>query len=180
MIATRSRLDARRRRGYSLVEVVLIVGSVAMILTLCGMFLHMLLKLDRSGRDAIADAGSVARLARQFRRDVRAAAVVKVVPPGASAVGGVDLTAPERPAIAYRAEGQRVVRTETEGTAVTRRESYPLAQFGAAAFQSEGPRVWLTLARPGDATGPSLRPGCRVEAWLGKDRQLASREEAHK
>ena len=180
MNVTRWRLDARRRRGYSLVELVLIVGSVGMILTLCGMFLHLLLKLDRSGRGAIADAGSIARLARQFRGDVRAAAVVKVVPAGGAATGGLDLTGPDRPTVAYRAAGDQLLRTETEGAAVKRREAYPLAQFGAPGFQADGPLVVLTLPRRGDAAGPSLRPGYRVEARLGKDRQLASRGEAPK
>jgi hypothetical protein len=171
---------ARRRRGASLIEVVLIVGSVSIILGLCGAFLHLLLKLDRTGRGSIADTTSVARLARQFRHDVHAAATAKVVPSGGDATGGLELSAPGRPLVAYRAEGDRLVRTESEGAVVRRREAYPLTQLGAAHFHADGPWAELTLPRRGDAAGPSPRPGFRVEASLGKDKMIASRGEASK
>jgi hypothetical protein len=175
---TVDRCQARQRRGASLVEMVLIVGTVAVILGLCGLFMHLMLKLDRASRGTVADAGTVGRLARQFRQDVRAAGAAKVVASGGADTGGIDLTGPGRPTVAYRGEGDRLIRTETDGGAVRRREGYALAHLASARFQADGPRVVLTLPRRADVAGPATRPGFRVEASLGKDRHLASREEA--
>lgn len=175
---TAARLAASRRRGASLIEIVMIVGTMSVILGLCGTLLHLLMRLDHAGRGAMADAGTVGRLARQLRLDVRAADSAKVAASGKAEAGGLDLTGSGRPAVSYRFEPGRVARVETEGQTVRRRESYVLAQLGTAAFHVDGGRVSLDLPRPDDAAGPASRPGYRVEARLGKDRRLAREKEA--
>src|SRR5262249_7667548 len=60
------------RRGYSLVEIVLAMGAVAIVLGLCAGLLHVLLRLDRTGRTHLVESATIGRLARQFREDVHA------------------------------------------------------------------------------------------------------------
>ena len=93
-------MTARRRRfprGYSLVEMVLVIGGLSIILGLCGSLLHTLLRLDRSGRESINDSTTLGRLARQFRRDVRSSHAAKPGDPGS-----LELTRPDGPSVSYQ------------------------------------------------------------------------------
>src|SRR4051812_40864606 len=102
---TAARPARRPRRGATLIEVVIIVGCVGVILGLCGGFLHVLLALDRSGRAALSDGTTVARLGRQFRQDVRAADGAKVISDGA----GLELTTPGGPSVTYRHQAGKLL-----------------------------------------------------------------------
>ena len=158
--------------GVSLIEMVLLIASITVILSACGTFLHLLMKLDRAGRDAMRDSNSVARLARQFRGDVRAAAAAKVVEPEADRPGRLELTTEGRPTVTYRVESGSLLRTESDGAKVYRREAYLVEHLDPPRFESvAGGRLVLTLPRRADAAGPTLRPGYRVEALLAKDRR---------
>lgn len=156
-----------RRRAFTLIELVLVVGGVTVVLGLCAGLLHALLKLDRSGRQTLADSGNVARLARQFREDVRASSTAK------AAAAGLDLATGDGPAIAYRVEGTGLIREETLGGAVRSREGYMIDRLGPLGFEVKGSRVRLLLARR-SGTGLALaRPAVNIDASLGKDRALA-------
>ena len=70
----------RRRRGYALIEVMVVITITAVMLGLCAGMIHLLMRLDRSGRSTAEEAADLARLARDFRADAHASSPVD--PPG--------------------------------------------------------------------------------------------------
>jgi hypothetical protein len=165
------------RRGASLVEVVVLIGAVTVIISLCGVFLHLLLRVDRAGRSAQGEASAVARLARQFRQDVRAANSGRVAVAKEGESGGtLELTLGDGVSISYANGDGRVLRTESAGGTARRREGYEFRGFGPAAFAAEGGTARLSLDRLADPrAGGAARPGYRLEARVGKDLELARR-----
>jgi len=159
------------RRGTSLIEMVIIIGGATVLLSVCGGFMHLLLRLEETGRASIADTSNVSRLAVQFRRDVRGSTTAVAVPAAEGTPPGLDLTTPGRPVIGYRTSGDRLLRTETEGERVVRREGYRFTGLGPAAFEAGDDWVALVLPRGTDSGGMTVgRPGYRVEARLNKHR----------
>jgi hypothetical protein len=159
----------------SLIETVVVVGCLTMILSLCGLFLHALLRLDRAGRSALAESSSVSRLARQFRQDVREAASAR--PAGDRGEAGapeIAITLADGATVRYSNEADRVIRTETAGGKTRRREGYEFRSLGPASFAVDGPTARLSLARRADPSGnEAARPGYRFEARVGKHTGLA-------
>lgn len=155
------------RRGTSLIEMVLIIGSVTLVLAMCGGFMHLLLRLEGAGRAALTDATSLSRLARQFRGDVRGASAAKVVPGEGENPAGLDLTAEGALLISYRSVGHEVLRTESLGEKTIRREAYRFTGLGPVAFTLEPD--WVRLEIPRKASGPG-RPANRIEARIAKHR----------
>ena len=162
------------RRGASLIELVLIIGIVTVLLGICGAFFHLLLGLERSGRVALGDARSVARLARQFREDVRGSRVVKSVPTG------LDLSRLDGSSVAYRTEPNALVRTESADGKRLRREGYTLTMFGTPSFETEANLVRLSIPRKPSPGNEGVRPGIRIEATPRKDLTLSTAAEAPK
>lgn len=161
-------MNVRRRAtrmGYSLIEMVLLMGGITVILVLCAGLLHTLLRLDRSGRDAMTDTATTARLARQFRQDVRASRDAKA----AEDAGSLELTCPDGPTVTYKRDGGLLRREEREGGEVRRREAYAAARVGPVTFAVDGPLVRLTLSRRSGNPHAPARPALGVEATLGKD-----------
>jgi len=177
-----------RRRAYSLIEMMLVLGALVLVLSLCGGLMHTLLRLDRAGRAGVADAAGLGRLARQFRRDVRGALVATPTAPGVTP--GLGLVRPSGPAIFYYSlDAGRLVREETyQGEPKARaREEYAVGRLGPVGFEVDGRWVRLTLGRRGTPTtgpqpGPGFdRPPLRLEARLDKDRDPADpAPEAHR
>jgi len=162
-----------RRRGASLIELVVIVGSVAVVLGLCAVLIHGLLKLDRSGRAAVDDTTTLARLARRFRQDVRAAAkAAPDTPTQLVLTGGGGGT------VSYHLDGSRLLREVRNGETLRGREGYHVGRLGPVSFDAADGLVRLRLAR---SHGAGLaRPPVGVEAVLGKDRLLSNATEGRK
>jgi hypothetical protein len=164
-----TRMRRGSRGGYSLIEVVLVVGAVSIVIGLCGTLLHGLLRLDRAGRSFVSDTSVMARLAHQFRDDVRSAGAVKSTATGAA----IELTLADDMVVQYQVEGGRLLRLERRKETEKRRESYAVERLGPVAFVASGRTVGLILGRhPSGARGPD-RPEVRIVARLGKDRELA-------
>ena len=168
----RARVESPRR-GASLVEMILIIGSMTIIFAVCGVFLHLLLRVDRSGRAALTEAVTVSRLGRQFRDDVRAASAAKPVEGKAGSPGGLGLTLPGGRAVAYTNVPGFLERVESAGDKFTRREGYRLDPTAAATFAVEGDLAVLTVGRKKDDAGKSA-VSYRVVATLGKDLALSN------
>lgn len=155
-----------RRRGASLIELMVIVGSVSVVLGLCAVLIHGLLKLDRSGRAAVDDTTTLARLARRFRQDVRAAAKATPDTPTKLVLTGGDGT------ISYHIDGSRLLREDRNGETLRGREGYNVGRLGPVSFDAADGLVRLRLAR---SSGAGLaRPPVGVDAILGKDRLLSN------
>jgi hypothetical protein len=154
------------RRGYSLIEIVLVIGSVWVVLVLCALLLHALLRLDRAGRSDLTESFTISRLARQFRADVRAATEAQ---PDAK---GLNLTRADGRSIVYRAEARRLVREESEAGSVRRREAFSLSRLAKAGLEKRGGFVRLTLDPPDQETHGLRRESITIDANLAKDRQV--------
>lgn len=64
------------RRGYSLIELLVVIGVSAALMALIVLLISTLLRLDRSGGALAAERDTAARLASLFRADVHAATAV--------------------------------------------------------------------------------------------------------
>jgi hypothetical protein len=156
--------------------VVLTVAAV--MLTLCAGTIHLLLKLDRSGRTASEEATDLARLAHDFRADVHSA--VPVAPP-ARAADRTTLSLDGGKTVEYQVRSRDVLRTEREGDKVRRYETYRRPSRAAVTIdiKTEGRRPFASLIvdRPADGRDDSLYRDYRIEAELGKDRRINPRPE---
>ena len=172
-------MTSRDRRGYALVEMLVVMTVLAVLLTLCAALIHQLLKLSASSRAASDVAADLARLARDFRADAHASAPVE--PPGKP---GDRLTFPlgGGRAVSYEVREQDILRTVSiEGAKARRFESYRRPARASVHFEidSPGPRRFATLVidRPAGGRDTGLYHEYRVEAELSKDRRIDRRPE---
>lgn len=63
----------RSRRGYSLLEMLVVIAVMSVMVTLGTLTVALLMRSDRNGSDALVTALAGHRLARQFRNDVHRA-----------------------------------------------------------------------------------------------------------
>ena len=167
-----------RRRGYALIEVLVVLTVAAVMLTLCAGTVHLLLKLDRSGRAASEEATDLARLAREFRADAHASAPLD---PPAGGADRMTFTIEGGKTVEYQVRPRDVLRTLREGDKVRRFETYRRPARASVRFEvaGDGPRPLATVIvdRPLDGRDDSLYRDYRIEAELGKDRRTNPRPE---
>jgi type II secretory pathway component PulJ len=169
-------MTTRRRPGYALIELLVVMTVTAVMLGLCAGMIHLLMRLDRSGRTASDESADLARLARDFRADVHASSK----DPGRSN-DRMTLTIDGGPTVEYQARPHDILRTVRDGEKVRRFETYRRPARTSITYQldSAGPRpiAILTIDRPSDARDDSSYRDYRIEAELGKDRRLNPRAE---
>ena len=133
--------------------------------------------MHRSSREHLADATTVGRLALQFRRDARAATGAKAIGDAGGAAKGLELTLPEGETIAYRADKDGLIRTESRPDEDGRRDRFFLPRRGAPGFEVADDRgttlAVLILTRPAGGTriGEHIRE-LRIEGHVGRDDRL--------
>jgi hypothetical protein len=177
------------RRGTSLIEIVLVMAALTLVLGLCTGLIHVVLRLDRTGRSYVVETTTIGRLSRQFRGDVHAARRAR--PVGGEAKGalapGLELTLPgdrER-TILYQARDRSLVRTQQHDDVIERRETYTLPFCPAPRFavetQTPAGQTWASLRLPRStqpAPGPkSLYHELAIEALVGRDQRFAAPED---
>ncbi|WP_435016123.1 pilus assembly FimT family protein [Tundrisphaera sp. TA3] len=155
--------------GYALVELLVVMTLLAILLGLCVGTLHLLMRLDRSGQDAGAEASDLFRLARAFRADAHAARDPE--PPAASAERFAFATADGR-SVEYAARPGDILRTARQGDRIVGRDTFRRPPGGPVAFavdrpEGSAPIVVLRIGRP--PGGPGW--GQAIEAEYGKDRR---------
>src|SRR5262249_8841463 len=142
-----------RRRGYVLVEMLLVMTALVIVLGLCVGLIHSLHRLSRIGADHLAEATARDRLARQFRQDVRAASQSSIAAADPKPAGAIELRGPGDRLVAYVPGDGRVVRTEREAERQIRREEYRFPSGAVARFRThdeDGAR-FVTLSVRRDA-----------------------------
>lgn len=168
----------RRRRpgGYALIELMVVMTVVAALLILCVGTIHLLLRLDRAGRDAGDDAADLFRLAASFRADAHAAAGPN--PPDAGPEGRYGFALGDGRAVEYEVREAELVRTVRRDGRVLGRSQFrrpPRAPVTFGVDRAEGggspPFVVLRVGiRPeGQPDGPP-RPW-PIEAEFARDRR---------
>lgn len=175
----------RLPRGISLVELLMAMGGVSLVITSSAMLLHGVMRAQSESRRFFDDERTSARLARQFRADVHAAAQVGA-PAGDRLVA---FTLPDGGTIEYRhsADHRQIERRLLEPGTETpvAREDYSLAGACAAIVTVAERQITLELGPEGidgklvsPGTAPPPRspaeakrkpPALVVEADLGRD-----------
>ncbi|WP_165227425.1 hypothetical protein [Aquisphaera insulae] len=134
-----------RRRGITIIEMMVMMSGLAAMLGMCAMMLQLLLRLDADGRTRIDGAVALARLAEQFRNDAHAAASASLVEkePGLRLVLG-----PEHEVLYDCTRDARLGRVERLKGAVVRRETYPLSARSRVRpeVREDGPYRFAVLA----------------------------------
>lgn len=166
------------RRGYALIECLVLITVMAALLTLCAGTIHLLLKLDRAGRDASEQAADLARLARDFRDDVHSATTEA---PERPAADRIVLATDGKRTVEYAIRPVDVLRTVREGEKVRRFETYrrPAKATARIEMVRDGPRpiAALVLDMPAREGEPSPYRDYRIEAEVGKHRRANPRHE---
>jgi len=175
----------RLPRGISLVELLMAMGGVSLVITSSAMLLHGVMRAQSESRRFFDDERTSARLARQFRADVHAAAQVGA-PAGDRLVA---FTLPDGGTIEYRhtADHRQIERRllAPGNPTPTAREDYSLAGPCAAVVTVAERQITLELgpegidgklASPGTVLPPRSPaeakrkpPALVVEAVLGHD-----------
>ncbi len=162
--------------GFALVEVV-VAGSILIVLMgLCALVIHALLQAEKSGRSLLAEEATLARLGREFRRDVHEALAVDPQPDGDASVGPVTLREPEGRQVSYRVEDDALVVTRSKGDAddEPRSRTYRLPRRGTprlAVVPGPGSRAMVRLEFADDPEKPSFHDA-RIEAVVGRDHRF--------
>ena len=187
----------RPPRGISLVELLMAMGGVSLVITSSAMLLHGVMRAQSESRRFFDDERTSARLARQFRADVHAAAQVDAQVAAPAGERLVALTLPDGGTIEYRhsADHRQIQRRllAPGNPTPTGREDYSLAGPFAAVVTVVQRQIHLelgaegadgALAPPGVVRPPRTPaeakrkpPALVVEADLGRDlRFLAARD----
>jgi hypothetical protein len=156
----------RKRKAFTLIEMLLVITSVSLVLGLCASVLAGLFRVERGARSAMLDATTVGRLARQFRADVRSAAAARR---GELEPSRLELTGIDGSSVVYRLEGARLFRERLRQAELHGRESYSIERLGPVRFKIEGGLIAVELLRRSDVAPALARPEIRIEATLGKD-----------
>jgi hypothetical protein len=186
---TRPISGRRPPRGISLVELLMAMGGVSLVITSSAMLLHGVMRAQSESRRFFDDERTSARLARQFRADVHAAAQVdaQVAAPAGDRL--VAFTLPDGGTIEYRhtADHRQIERhlLAPGNEAPVAREDYSLAGPCAAVVTVAERQIALELgpegidgklASPGTVPPPRSPaeakrkpPALVVEAVLGRD-----------
>ena len=159
------------RRGYSLIEMIVVLTIGAVIVGISVGALHALLRTERTGRDRVPQSGILARLAERFRGDVGAA----VQQTSNAQQGEWQFALAGDRVVTYRMLPGEVRWAELMGGKMVRQESYVLPTGCSAAItvQSEAMPPLASLVVKNDSTSLAASREMRIMAVLGKDHRFA-------
>jgi prepilin-type N-terminal cleavage/methylation domain-containing protein len=179
-------MTTRRRSGYALIELLVVLTVTAVMLTLCAGMIHLLLKLDRTGRTAAEESADLARLARDFRADVHASLDIRAEAqpstpskPTEVSKNWATLTLDGGRTVEYQSRPRDILRTVRDGEKVCHFETYQRPARTTVKFWMDGagPRstAILMIDRPTDGRDDSFYRDYWIEAEIGKDHRLNPR-----
>lgn len=167
--------DRIRRRGWSLLELLVVITAASAMLTITAGLVFQMLKVGQSERAAVVAVATLERLAHDLRADARAAS-------GPVDLGPDRLMLPmtEGRSVEYILGPREALRTVRRGDKIEHHEPYRWPRGSAARFEStrDGsvPVIALvilppTAASPAKSSAPTDR-GFRIEAIPGRDARL--------
>jgi type II secretory pathway pseudopilin PulG len=163
-----------RRRGITLIEMLVVITAVATALGLCAVTIQLLLRLKTDGQSRLNAQVGLERLARQLRSDVHAAALAQVdaAPARDGKAPDLRLSLGPKHGVVYEPTKSAVMRVESQDGNVTRRELYALPAAREIDFEirPEAGRRFVALVirkRNGTSGTGSTRP-LEAVALLGK------------
>ena len=139
------------RRGVTLIEMMVVIGTLAILMGICAVTIQLLLRISSDTQSRRGAAAAIGRLSEQFRADAHASEAAEPRP-GA----GLRLRRGDGGTIDYEARGGLITRVESARGRPARRESYALGPLDTAAFErrDDGPRRLVAVVvrrreRPG-------------------------------
>jgi len=168
-----------RRRGFTLIELIVAISLLATILPLAGGTVYLLLRAQTASADSLADTITLTRFAHTFRADIHAAQSAHVDSDGSrlneQAVFKLD---PPR-TISYAEDPSgAIVRTVRTGRSIERREEFRLAGTRTRFEVAADGRTVAAVHKPRALTvtgGPvvtATTTTIRIEAIVGRDRRF--------
>ena len=153
------------RRGYTLVEMVVVISMLTMIISLAGMTFHLLLRTDKAVLQASVTERTISRLAILFREDVHRAETGVIDTQEEQTPQRLSLEVPGRDPVRYVVTEAGIVRLTLEHGAVIARDDFVLPecevfpdgrQHGRRRFTNPRNRTTCSLAgREAARTGPA-------------------------
>ena len=170
-------------RGFSLIELLVVMGVATVMLGLAMTTIHLLLRAERHSAKTFWYGTSLTRFAAVLRNDVHAATTARF--PGA--VTGLDLTLPNGHAVAYRADAHTLTRIEESAGQPVHREDFHFPPTTRIRFEKgEQPNLIRGVIDRPSAIQPRMpasngnaqsirtaRRVLRVEAVLNRDGRFA-------
>ncbi|MGA2798429.1 MAG: prepilin-type N-terminal cleavage/methylation domain-containing protein [Thermoguttaceae bacterium] len=165
----------KRRRGYFLIEmlVVMTVGASLAGIALC--MLYALMISHNAGRERLENSRTISRLAEQFRGDVHA--MQKTAADGKDTEIALLPESANDAKVRYQCLDGRIDRCELQGEKIVRQESYMLRPDMEASIksQAQGDATIIVIAiSPKPQTEKIYHAfPLRIEALLGLDLRLS-------
>ena len=185
--ADAARLTKPQRRGFTLIELMVVIAIITVIFSLVGAVFQRLFLSEQSAMRAALIEQTVSRLADQFRRDIHAATFAEIDTHREGATGSLGLFEANRdqPAIVYVILTDEVRRERRAAdSSVSHREVYRLPEcrvaFAVQVAEADVSFISLSIARQHSTITPqpqATRPyrTLVVEAALGRDNRLTTR-----
>lgn len=162
-----------RRRGKTLIELMVVISLMGTMLATTGTVIHRLMRAERAVANDLAWTRAVTELAEQFRSDAHAATQCRVSDDGQT----LEFTLAEA-SIMYRLTKPGVERIATPVAASSHRDTYRLGpepvQFVSTAEQG---RRWIEVQIPrgptvltAGASTPAKLPPLAIRAVVGRFR----------
>jgi prepilin-type N-terminal cleavage/methylation domain-containing protein len=164
----------KSRRGFTLIEALVVITVVGSLLGICAVLIQLLWRLNADAQVRANAMTTLERLGRQLRQDAHRSATVTLEGKAAARSRRLLLLPSPRRTIAYEKGRAEVLRTESEGATIVRREGYVLPEGGDARFElrTEGPRrlVVIVVSQKGSPKALEPAPPMEVLAVLGTER----------
>lgn len=172
-----------RRHGKSLIELVVVIATLATVMTLGARTMILLMRADGAGLQSVNAAVSLASLSREFRQDVHAARNVTLTQPDPHAPPALLLTFSDDRSIRYVSDSDRILRTVNRGAEVAHRDAFRLPNGRSTFTLSQQPPI-VTLIHVRNAerktptpTGSAPRYEFRIEAVSARDHRFSNSSE---
>ena len=184
--ADAARLTKAQRRGFTLIELMVVIAIITVIFSLVGAVFQRLFLSEQSAMRAALIEHTVSRLADQFRRDIHAATFAEIDTQREGATGSLGLFEANRdqPAIVYVILTDEVLREQRAAdNRVSHREVYRLpecrASFAVQVAEADVSFISLSIERQHSTITPqpqATRPyrTLVVEAALARDNRLTT------
>jgi prepilin-type N-terminal cleavage/methylation domain-containing protein len=172
-VPVRTHVWRQRRRGFTLVELLIVIAVASVVIALVGVCLSEMYRSERGIRRVLTQQAGMQRLALQFRTDAHEAKTATVtVPNNGTEADGLQLTTGDGRTIAYRADAQAVERTVRKGDQIVHRDAFDLVgtrtvwQLTLDSGQTVATVIVIHLPRPGRMADEPLYEE-RIEAVVG-------------
>jgi hypothetical protein len=172
---------AKSRRGVSLTELLVLMSSCTMILSMCGVLLHRVMRIEIDSRAFVAAERTSQRLSRQFRQDVHQATAAELDHSKLANNVFLKLQLPDNEIVEYSLVKGNVLRTLSRGGKASAREEFafePSCKLSVRRDESPA-RIVLSIVSPAlEPTSGAAKQlqsyqavpvGLDVEAGIGRD-----------